>query len=58
MRYIVSDDVEHGCCHEASVVDTYIEDVFERHVCECGSKAMAQEIADALNREWSGSCYT
>lgn len=53
-RYIVSDDCEHSCCNEASVVDRAMYRPYSnppefREVCECLHKDDAIAIAKALN---------
>ncbi len=64
-RYRVSDEVEHGCCYKATVVDTatrrfegmegFEDDDEPAFICECFDKETAQMIADAMNaREKQG----
>lgn len=48
-RYQVTDDVEHGCCHEAVVIDTNRKNERESRICECWNKEDAELIAKALN---------
>ena len=51
-RYIVSDDVEHPCCYDASVLDLRspkIEPGKAYRIAECPSREHAERIAAALN---------
>ena len=44
-RYVVSDDVEHGCCYSVSVIDTDNDLI----VAECAEEHVAVRLAEMLN---------
>lgn len=55
LRFRVTDDTNHSCCHEAAVVDTHKPNYGDAEkygyeiVCECAEEAQARRIADLLN---------
>lgn len=65
MKYKASNQIEHGCCYSASVVDTthphiiggehYKDSNGAYHykmICECREFEDAEKIAKALNKMW------
>lgn len=56
-RFKVVHDASHGCCNQASVIDTAIpvnastgNYTAEAQICECREIDSAEKIASALNR--------